>query len=137
MRRLTQNAYAMGEERQFTIVNNQASAADITGLKFNKAGTTGAFVEFLVQRVTTGGGAVELTEIGVFSVIYEPTSNSWTLTEINVNNPDNSGVTFSITSTGQVQYTSTNETGTASISSLFWRARTFAGKNRQFSKFNR
>jgi len=50
---------------------------------------------------------------------------------------DNGTGTQTVTPThaadGQVQYTSSNITGTASISSIFWRARTLGGKNSQFS----
>lgn len=45
----------------------------------------------------------------------------------------NPGVVFSVTSDGQVQYTTTNISGTASISKIFFRMRTMGGKNSQYS----
>lgn len=132
-RRLWERVYSIGSEQVFDIVNNQSSAADITGMIFNKTGVSQAFVDFLVQRVTTGGGAVELIETGILVCSYNPTADDWNINVLNIDTPDDSGVTFSITSAGQVQYTSTNEGGTASISKLFWRARTLAGKNSSYS----
>ena len=125
--------YPLGIERTFTIVNNTAAPADITGLKVNARGVSQAFVEFLVQRVTTGGGAVELIESGSFNLTYNPTAEDWNITLTQINVPDNSGVDFTVTATGQVQYTSSNVAGTASISRMFWRMRTLAGKSSQYS----
>lgn len=124
---------ALGAEKSFTLVNNQAVAADITELQFNKSRVSVAFIDFLVQRVTTATGATELLEAGHLTAVYKPTSLSWALVEVNVNAPNNSGVTFSITASGQVQYTSTNITGTASISRVIYKARTLAAKSNQYS----
>lgn len=123
----------LGIEKTFTLVNNQASAADVTGLVFDLRQTSQAIVEYLVQRITTSTGATELVESGIFIVSYMPTSATWELHSVSADTPDNSGVTFSVTSAGQVQYTSTNITGTASISKLTYRARTLGGKNSQYS----
>lgn len=124
----------LGEERDFTLVNSQSSAADITNLVFNKAGVTGAIVEYLVQRVTD---SVELTEFGSFGCAYNPTSLSWSLFAISENSPDNANIVFSITSAGQVQYTTSNEAGTGTISKIWYRSRTLAGKHNLYSKVNR
>lgn len=132
-RNLWERLYPLGIEKSFPIVNNQASAADITGLKFDKRGVTCAFMEYLIQRVTTGGSAVELTEAGLIIFTYNPTSDNWNTTQSIVDNPDNSGVTFTMASTGQVQYTSSSIAGDASISQLHYRVRTLAGKNSQYS----
>ncbi len=131
---LFERVYPLGAEKSFEIVNNQAGAADITGLRFDYRGVSQAAVDYLIQRVTTGGGAVELIETGTFRAVYRPTSNSWDLVQdADADQPDNSGVVLSITSTGQVQYTSTNTTGTAHISKFYYRARTLAGKHSSYS----
>lgn len=111
--------------------------ADITGMLFNKSGVTHTIVEYLVQRVTTGGGAVELIEGGLVQYVYEPVSDLWTQTVLHEHNPSDAGITLSITTTGQVEYLTTLITGTASISNIFWRARTLSGKNVQYSKAGR
>lgn len=119
----------LGVERVVPLSNNIASATDIEGLSFNKANTSQAIVDYIIQRVTTGSGATESVAGGSFTVVYKPTSNSWVLT----GGPTTVGVTLSITSSGQVQYTSTNITGTAYISRIVFRARVLAGKTSAYS----
>jgi hypothetical protein len=132
-RALFDRVYPLGVERQFSLVNNQATPADITDLKVNSRAVSQATVDFLVQRVTTGVGAVELIESGSFILTYNPTAEDWNISLTNINSPDNSGVDFTVTASGQVRYTSSNETGTASISRVVWRMRTLAGKSSQYS----
>lgn len=133
-RTLSERLYPLGIERSFDIVNNQSSAADITGMKFDKRGVSQAIVEYLIQRVTTSTGAVEEIESGIFICTYNPTALDWNISQVHENVPDDAGITFSITSAGQVQYTSDSVTGTASISKLYWRARTLGGKNALYSE---
>lgn len=133
MRSIYDRLYPLGVEKSFTIVNNQVLAADIEGLQVTSRAVSQAVVEFLVQRVTTGTGAVELIEAGSFILSYNPTANDWNISLTTINVPDNSGVDFTVDSSGQVQYTSTSVGGTASISKMFWRMRTLAGKNAQYS----
>lgn len=132
-RAVVERIYPLGDEDSILLVNNQAAVANVTNLKFNSKGVSQAFVDFLIQRVTTGAGAVELIASGMFAAVYKPTSNTWAIQMIGTPGPSTSGITFSITALGQVQYTSTNETGTASISKLCWRARTLGAKNEKYS----
>jgi hypothetical protein len=125
--------YSLGAESFFTLINNQASAADITGMKFSARGVSVAFVDYLIQRVTTGAGAAELIAAGNCIFVYNPISLNWSKQQIGSEGPGTSGITLSITAAGQVQYTSTNVTGAASISKIFWRARTLAAKNKLYS----
>lgn len=120
----------LGIEKSFELVNNQASSAEIEGLLFSKEKVSAAWVDYVIQRVTTGGGAVEQIEQGTFMCVYKPTSDTWVLSD----GPTTSGVTLSITSLGQVKYTTTNVAGTASISKINFRARTIAMKNQQYSE---
>jgi len=132
-RKVWERLNPLGEERSFPIVNNQASAANIDGLKFDSRYVAQALVEFLVVRVTTGTGATELVESGLFIVVFKPTSNAWAINLVNINSPQNSGVDFTVTSAGQARYTSSNITGTASISTLHYRVRTLSGKHSSYS----
>lgn len=132
-REVQRRLYALGDEKQFTIVNNQSTPADVTGLRFNKGGVSQAVFEYLIQRVTTGGSAIELIESGILIFVYRPTDDDWEIVVVNEEMPDDAGVDFTVTTDGQVQYTSSNESGNASISTLFYRARTIAGKNTQYS----
>lgn len=124
----------LGEEQSFQLTNNLGVAADITGLTFDKAGVSQAIIDYVIQRVTTGGGATELIEAGIKYVVYKPTTAAWAIGTFGTPGPGASGVTLTITATGQVQYTSSNITGTASISRIVWRARTLAAKSSQYSQ---
>ena len=133
-RSITDRVYPLGQEQSFALVNNQSSAANITGLKFNHKKVSMAAIDYCVQRVTTSTGAVELTEAGLLYAVYEPTSEDWALQAMTGAGPDDAGITFTITAAGQVQYTTTNITGTAYLSRIFWRARTLAGKTSLYSQ---
>lgn len=128
---------ALGEEKAFQLVNNQVAAADVEGLSFDKAKVSCAVVHYVIQRVTTGGGATESLETGCFHVVYKPTADSWSLVTMWTPGPDASGITLSITSAGQVQYVSSSITGTASISKISWRAQVLAAKHSSYSEVGR
>lgn len=124
----------IGYEKFFTLNNNISTAENIDDLLFKKENVSAATVEYLIQRVTTGTGATELVEHGTFKVVYLPTSNTWNLTMVNNNWPNNAGITFTINSTGQVKYTSTNISGTESISRMAYRTRVLSAKSNKYSK---
>ena len=90
----------------FTIANNQSIAASVTGLLFNKVNFKGAQIPFDIQRQTASSN---FKESGVIYVSHNSFTDAW---DIAVDSKfDDAGVTFSITSAGQVQYTSTNMAG--------------------------
>lgn len=124
---------SLGIEKQFDLVNNQASSADVEGLMVDKSVASNASVDYLIQRVTTGGGATENVETGTFYLAYKPSAATWVLSA----GPSTAGVTLSVTSLGQVKYTTTNISGTASISRIVWRVRTLGAKNAQYSRMGR
>ena len=115
--------YPLGIEVNFTIVNNQSTAANIDQLQFNYTLVNAVIVEYVVQRCTTGAGTTELIEAGAFYVIYKPISATWVLFQQGSTGPSAGGVTFTVTSKGQVQYTSTNITGTQVVSKVAFRTR--------------
>lgn len=123
----------LGAERSCQIANNQSGAADVVGLKVNARAVSQAVVDYLIQRVTTSTGATELVESGIFILAYRPTDEDWDLSIVSEETPDDAGVDFSVTADGQVQYTSSDITGTPSISRVLWRMRTLAGKSTQYS----
>lgn len=206
-----------GSENIFALNNNQTSAVDIVGLRFNSSQVSQACVDYLIQRVTTGTGAMELIDSGTFWVSYLPGANKWLIRGYNkikagatdaftadssdvctmvhhgfslgdIANVTTSGslpggllttknyyvvplsvdtfklaetlenalkgmcvditstgsgthkinsmpgVYLTISTAGQVKYTSTNITGVASISRIAWRARTIEAKSKLYSK---
>lgn len=111
-------------ETSFTIANNQSSAANVTGLLLDSATVGSAFIDYDVYRKTTSSGATELKEVGTYLATYKSVAATWTLTPVGMGGED-SGVVLSITSAGQVKYTSTNITGTADTSRMKYKVRTF------------
>lgn len=123
----------LGRERFFDLKNNQSSTADIDDFQFDSTKAGSVYVDYLIQRITTSTGAVELMERGSMFINYRPTALTWDML-IMTTGPDDAGITFSISATGQVGYQSTNELGTASVSRFIWRARTFSAKNYAYSE---
>lgn len=109
-------------ETSFTVANNQASPANVTGLVFAGASVRSFEVDYQIYRNTTGGGATELAERGKLLGVYSSVAASWEMTQAPV--VGNAGVTLSITAAGQIQYTSTNITGTPGTSAMKFQART-------------
>lgn len=107
---------------EFTIANNQSAAANVTGLLFAGASVRSFVVEYQVYRNTTGGGATELAETGFLKGTYSTVAASWEMA--NYDCVGDAGILFSITAGGQVQYTSTNITGSAATSKMTFKALT-------------
>lgn len=105
----------------FTIANGQASPTDVTGLTLS-ASTRGIFVEYTIYRYFTSP-TTELSSVGTLRVVSKNHPQSWQLDDTYAG--DNVGVTFSVTSAGHVQYTSTTITGTQNSSLMKFRTRSF------------
>jgi hypothetical protein len=101
-------------ETPFTIANNQITPANVTGLLFNPAVSRSFKVEYQIYRNTTGGGATELAERGILQGVYLTVAGTWEMSPGPA--ASNAGITFSITNAGQVQYTSSNISGTPASS---------------------
>lgn len=85
-----------------TIANNQSSASNVSGLLFDSAVVRGATINYTVYRTSTTI-ATPKAEKGTIEVSYD--GSSWSLTR---EATEDTGVTLTITSGGQVQYTSTD-----------------------------
>jgi hypothetical protein len=103
----------------FSVSNNQAVAANITGLAFDSASVRSAIIQYSIYRVTNSN---ELAETGQLFLIYKNNANTWTVSRQFFG--DDAGVTISITTGGQLQYTSTNVTGTGYSGEMTFRAQT-------------
>jgi hypothetical protein len=110
----------------FACADNQSSAANITGLLFSSASVRSALIKLQIRRVSTGGGATERVQYGHWVATYNTLAATWTLDSLGASSED-AGVVLSITSGGQVQYTSDDMTGTYdTAASLF----TFSAETR-------
>lgn len=109
----------------FTIANNQSAAANVTGLAFDGASVKVAIIDFRIRRNTISSGAQERVQAGTMLAVYKQTAGTWSLTALSQAG-DDAGVEFSITSGGQVQYTSDDQSGTPDESILKYTVRTIA-----------
>jgi hypothetical protein len=92
-----------------TLANNQAVAANVSGLLFDSADTRTAEVYCEIYRATDTN---EKVFRGKFLVAYRTLTSTWEITQIDGNGDVDHGVTLSITGGGQVQYVSDNLAGT-------------------------
>jgi hypothetical protein len=95
----------------FNFSNNQVAPADVTGLSFPTASVVGVTIDYVITR----DNGTKITEKGNLYA-YQGETN-WHLAQGNVlsDSPTGDvGILFSITSDGQVQYTSTNYAGQTS-----------------------
>jgi hypothetical protein len=95
---------------EFELVNNQSVAADVVDMVVDSADNRLFKVEFGISRVYSSPNAEIMTQ-GSFSGIYRQLSSTWEIDGYTFTG-DNPEVQFSITSLGQVQYTSSNLSGT-------------------------
>lgn len=96
-------------ETAFNVANNQLVAADVTGLILNAASVRAAEISYSIYRQA---GATSVVESGKINVAYNnasPNPNKWEMNQGNV--LGDAGVIFTITNSGQIQYTSTNMPG--------------------------
>lgn len=91
-----------------TLANNQITAANIVGLRFDTSEVISVEVKFFIKRIYDSGASVSV-ETGSISGYY---SGSQFI--ISVESIGNSGVTIDVTSSGQFQYTSSNLTNSTS-----------------------
>jgi hypothetical protein len=103
----------------FNIANNQGSVANVSGLSFSTSEVRSAIISYSVYRSTN---SAESSECGQIYITYKSTAGTWELAQ---NYAGSSGVTFTITNAGQVQYTSTNMAGTGYSGKLKFNARAF------------
>lgn len=106
---LASSAYLNSDvDIDFTIVNNQILATNITNLSFDGSTYRGFVIDYTIYRSTSIN---EVAQIGRLRGVYKTTAASWSLSDDY--SGDNAGVTFSITNLGQIQYTSTSILGTS------------------------
>lgn len=87
----------------FSAANNQSSAANVTGFAFANASVR-SFRALVSVSIVATGSLFEQFEINGIQKLA-----SWEISVVKLG--DDSGITFSITTLGQLQYTSTDITG--------------------------
>jgi hypothetical protein len=108
-------------ETSFTLANNQGAPANVTGLSFDQTSVRSALIYCEVRRKTDSN---EVITNGTLRAYYRVNTTTWEI--LDELGGDDDGVTFSITSAGQIQYISTDLTGTNYSGRLLFKAITFA-----------
>lgn len=91
-------------QTSFTAADNQSAAANVTGLAFANATVRSFVVQLSIIRNTTDA------QYNLYGI---QKSASWEMTQDFTG--DDTGLAFTITSAGQVQYTSTSTGSTATV----------------------
>jgi len=99
-----------GTEISFTLANNQAAASNVTGISFAGATYKSAQVKFWIRRTST---TTEKFSAGTIYFIFDSLNN--VMDAYAYFSGENVGVEFSCTTGGQLQYTTTNFSGTGYV----------------------
>lgn len=102
-----------------SILNNQASFTNISGFIFDSSEVIAINSEFIIVR-TTVSPANNLVESGFIQGNFDGTSWNWTVESVG-----NAGIDWNITSAGQLQYKSTDVSGTSYTGTVLFRGRVF------------
>lgn len=105
-------------QSSFSIGNNQSTFADVVGLIFDPGQVRSATIQYNIYRVTD---TQELSEEGVLRVVYK---NNAAVFELTQDSSGDSGVSFQILPTGQVQYSSSLVAGVSYVGTMKFRAQT-------------
>lgn len=115
----------IGPTTLVSVTNNQVAPTNVNNLAFDASVIRAAFVQYYVYR-TWNSGSEEVVEMGTLYVAFKDIANEWTLSQAG-QNTESSGVQFDITNAGQVTYTSSNLTPSASYSgTMKYRAQVLA-----------
>lgn len=107
----------------FTLTNNQATFADINGLTFSKTSVRSARITLDVYITTT---TTELQETIDITLGYKNTADEFRISI--KSSGDNSGVTFNVTTDGQMQYKTTNVGGASYAGTIKFKAVTIVAQ---------
>lgn len=103
----------------FNVANNVSVAANVTGATWDTSQVRSFIMQYSIYRSTT---TVEESQVGTLYGTYKSALGSWDLSETF---GGSSGIVFSITSAGQLKYTSTNLGGTGYSGKLKFKAVAF------------
>ena len=100
-----------------SILNNVTTATAILGFSFDTSQVIAIEAQYIVRRSTSSSNSVES---GRIEGNYNGTS--WSIT---VESVGTAGITFDISPSGQVTYTSTNVSGASYTGSILFKAKVF------------
>ena len=104
----------------FDLTNNESSPQNVTGLLIPGSTFRSFELDYDLYVNTTGAGATEIAERGKLVGVFKSVAGTWEVAPLGV--VGNTGIVLSIVnSTGQVQYTTPNFTGTPGTLRLHYR----------------
>lgn len=103
----------------FNVANNVTSATNVTGAAFDPSQVRSAILSYSIYRSTS---STEAAETGQLLLTYKTQASAWDLAQTF---GSASGVTFTITAGGQIQYTSSNLGGTGYVGLMRFSAKAF------------
>ena len=112
-----------GNQVTFAIGNNQAAPSNVTGFLYDSNDIKSVHIDYDIHRQSDTGGS-EVDETGKMFLTFDSVGGVWKISQTSVF--DDSGVVFSVTAGGQVQYTSTDIAGSNSEGTLRAIIRTIA-----------
>jgi hypothetical protein len=101
------------------IANNVSSLTNVTGFIFDTSEVISIDAQYIVSRSTVSP-AVSVTQSGRLEGNYN--GSTWSISH---SFDGEAGVRFDITNGGQVQYTSTDMSGTSYVGSIIFKAKVF------------
>ena len=101
-----------------SILNNQSSSQTINGFVFSPSSCRSFYAEYSCVRATA---SIDARETGEIVGQYNGSSFDWELTKTG-----DAGISFDITSAGQVKYYSSNIAGASYSGTIKFKARTFS-----------
>lgn len=113
-------------QTSFNISNNISSFNDIIGLSFNTGLVRAAVIDYSIYRTSTANPSGE-TESGVINIDYDnlaASGSKWSIILYALTG--NSGVTFNMTDSGQMQYKSTDIGAVGYSGTMRFRAKTLS-----------
>lgn len=107
-------------ETHFSLTNGQATPLAITGLVFDHTVNTSAKIDVEINQKTATN---ELVTTGEIYVVYRALTATWDI--VPLFDFDESGITLSITTAGQVKYTLGTLSGSGYVGSFKFKSATF------------
>lgn len=103
----------------FTLVSNVNTNVNITNLSFPTSNVRAAFIKYTAYRNTN---STTVTEAGNIIIVYNPSNSvgsKWSLNQVFTGD---ASITFNVTDTGQVQFSTTSIAGTSHVGSITYSA---------------
>ncbi len=111
--------YNVAPQTQDISVYNPGTSVDITNLNFSTALIRAVFISYAIYRTTSSANA---DEAGTLVAVYNPNNPATHLWEMSQSSVGHGGISFYMTDTGQLQFTTTALSGTGHTGTISFAA---------------